>query len=220
MWWPLFDLVGRFKQACHLRTSAPTHARAHPWGRRSATRDMIGVNLGRLWLNPPEWVREEADVIPSLPPRLLPVDEHVETELRKRTLTNLYNERPPGSPTSTQHSTPPSSPPTAGRPTSAMTRCWSCCSNSILSGRPRPLPSFVPHRRPLHLTTQRRPASRMPVISETPNYVWVDAASNLASIARVGSSVRLKGCSTRPKISNVTAPSKASSPTSPRMTGV
>ena len=48
----------------------------------------------RLWLNPPEWVREEPDVIPSLPPRLLPVDEHAETELRKRTLTNLYNERP------------------------------------------------------------------------------------------------------------------------------
>ena len=48
----------------------------------------------RLWLNPPEWVREEPDVIPSLPPRLLPVDEHAEKQLRKRTLTNLYNERP------------------------------------------------------------------------------------------------------------------------------
>ena len=48
----------------------------------------------RLWLNPPEWVREEPDVIPSLPPRLLPVDEQAEKQLRKRTLTNLYNERP------------------------------------------------------------------------------------------------------------------------------
>ena len=48
----------------------------------------------RLWLNPPEWVREEPDVILSLPPRLLPVDEHAEKQLRKRTLTNLYNERP------------------------------------------------------------------------------------------------------------------------------
>ena len=48
----------------------------------------------RLWLNPPEWVREAPDVIPSLPPRLLPVDEHAEKQLRKRTLTNLYNERP------------------------------------------------------------------------------------------------------------------------------
>ncbi len=48
----------------------------------------------RLWLNPPDWVREEPDVIPSLPPRLLPVDEQAEKQLRKRTLTNLYNEHP------------------------------------------------------------------------------------------------------------------------------
>ncbi len=48
----------------------------------------------RRWLNPPEWVREEPDVVPSLPPRLLPVDEDAERELRKRTLTNLYNARP------------------------------------------------------------------------------------------------------------------------------
>ena len=48
----------------------------------------------RRWLNPPEWVREVLDVIPSLPPRLLRVDEHAEKELRKRTLTNLYNQRP------------------------------------------------------------------------------------------------------------------------------
>ncbi len=48
----------------------------------------------RLWLNPPEWVREEPDVIPSLPPRLLPVDDEAAKQLKKRTLTNLYNERP------------------------------------------------------------------------------------------------------------------------------
>lgn len=46
------------------------------------------------WLNPPVWVREVPDVIPSLPPRLLPVDEQAEQQLKKRTLTNLYNERP------------------------------------------------------------------------------------------------------------------------------
>ena len=33
-------------------------------------------------------------MLPSLPPRLLPVDEDAERELRKRTLTNLYNTRP------------------------------------------------------------------------------------------------------------------------------
>ena len=48
----------------------------------------------RRWLNPPEWVREEPDVLPSLPARLLPVDEDAAKQLRKRTLTNLYNARP------------------------------------------------------------------------------------------------------------------------------
>ena len=31
---------------------------------------------------------------PSLPPRLLPVDEEAEQQLKRRTLTNLYNARP------------------------------------------------------------------------------------------------------------------------------
>ena len=63
-------------------------------------RDAIGAaareldEKRRLWLNPPEWVREEPDVIPSLPPRLLPVDDKAAGKLKKRTLTNLYNERP------------------------------------------------------------------------------------------------------------------------------
>ena len=48
----------------------------------------------RRWLNPPELVREEPDVVPSLPPRLLPVDKDAERVLKRRTLTNLYNERP------------------------------------------------------------------------------------------------------------------------------
>lgn len=48
----------------------------------------------RRWLNPPEWVRQVPDVIPSLPPRLLPVDDEAAKQLKKRTLTNLYNERP------------------------------------------------------------------------------------------------------------------------------
>ena len=65
-----------------------------------AHRDAIGEaaraldEARRRWLNPPEWVREEPDVVPSLPPRLLPVDEDAERELRKRTLTKLYNARP------------------------------------------------------------------------------------------------------------------------------
>jgi type II restriction/modification system DNA methylase subunit YeeA len=46
------------------------------------------------WLNPPELVREEPDVVPELPPRLVPVSPEAERELKKRTLTNLYNARP------------------------------------------------------------------------------------------------------------------------------
>ena len=48
----------------------------------------------RHWLNPPEWVREEADVVGSLPPRLVPMDVAAAKQLAKRTLTNLYNARP------------------------------------------------------------------------------------------------------------------------------
>jgi len=46
------------------------------------------------WLNPPELVREEPDVSPDLRPRLVPVDEDAPAELKKRTLTKLYNARP------------------------------------------------------------------------------------------------------------------------------
>ncbi|MDE2987825.1 MAG: class I SAM-dependent DNA methyltransferase [Chloroflexota bacterium] len=63
-------------------------------------RDAIGAaakeldDKRRLWLNPPEWVREVPDVVPSLPNRLLPVDDEAAEQLKKRTLTNLYNQRP------------------------------------------------------------------------------------------------------------------------------
>ena len=65
-----------------------------------AHRDAIGEaaqaldEARRRWLNPPEMVREEPDVAPSLPPRLLPVDEEAEQQLKQRTLTKLYNARP------------------------------------------------------------------------------------------------------------------------------
>ena len=63
-------------------------------------RDAIGAAAKELdekrrhWLNPPEWVQEVPDVIPTLPPRLLPVDDQAAKQLKQRTLTNLYNERP------------------------------------------------------------------------------------------------------------------------------
>jgi len=50
------------------------------------------------WLNPPELVRTEPDIVSDwggkLPPRMVPVSEAAAKELKKRTLTNLYNARP------------------------------------------------------------------------------------------------------------------------------
>ncbi len=46
------------------------------------------------WLNPPDLVVRTPEVVPGYPDRLLPVDEAAARELKKRTLTNLYNQRP------------------------------------------------------------------------------------------------------------------------------
>ena len=46
------------------------------------------------WLNPPSLVRREPEVVTGYPDRLLPVSEEAAQTLKKRTLTNLYNERP------------------------------------------------------------------------------------------------------------------------------
>ena len=44
----------------------------------------------RRWLNPPELVREESDIVPSLPPRLLPVDKDAE-RVRPAWLSHLHD---------------------------------------------------------------------------------------------------------------------------------
>ena len=50
--------------------------------------------LRENWLNPSDLVRREPEVVPGYPDRLFPVDERAAAELKKRTLTNLYNARP------------------------------------------------------------------------------------------------------------------------------
>jgi len=50
--------------------------------------------LCNAWLNPPDLVRIEPEVVPGYPDRLLPKDAAAEKILKTRTLTNLYNERP------------------------------------------------------------------------------------------------------------------------------
>ncbi len=50
--------------------------------------------LRENWLNPADLVRREPEVVPGYPDRILAVDEDAARELKKRTLTNLYNARP------------------------------------------------------------------------------------------------------------------------------
>lgn len=50
--------------------------------------------LRENWLNPPDLVRRVPEVVPGYPDRILPKDEEAAKILKKRTLTNLYNERP------------------------------------------------------------------------------------------------------------------------------
>lgn len=50
--------------------------------------------LRENWLNPPDLVKQVPEVVPGYLDRLLPKDDAAAAILRKRTLTNLYNERP------------------------------------------------------------------------------------------------------------------------------
>ena len=52
------------------------------------------VELRDRWLNPPEWVEWVDEPVPGYPKRPVPIDEAAARQLKKRTLTNLYNTRP------------------------------------------------------------------------------------------------------------------------------
>ena len=52
------------------------------------------VELRDRWLNPREWVEWIDEPVPGYPKRPVPRDDAAARELRKRTLTNLYNARP------------------------------------------------------------------------------------------------------------------------------
>ena len=52
------------------------------------------VELRDRWLNPPEWVEWVDEPVPGYPKRPVARDEAAARDLRKRTLTNLYNQRP------------------------------------------------------------------------------------------------------------------------------
>ena len=50
--------------------------------------------LRENWLNPADLVERQPEVVPGYPDRILPKDEDAAKELKKRTLTSLYNSRP------------------------------------------------------------------------------------------------------------------------------
>lgn len=51
-------------------------------------------DLRNAWLNPPDLIDVVPEVVPGYPDRILPKNEKAAAELKKRTLTNLYNARP------------------------------------------------------------------------------------------------------------------------------
>jgi type II restriction/modification system DNA methylase subunit YeeA len=50
--------------------------------------------LREAWLTPPDLVEHVSELVPGFPDRIIPVSPKAAAILRKRTLTNLYNERP------------------------------------------------------------------------------------------------------------------------------
>ncbi len=50
--------------------------------------------LREAWLNPADLVERVPEVVPGFPDRIVPVSDKAAAVLKKRTLTNLYNERP------------------------------------------------------------------------------------------------------------------------------
>jgi type II restriction/modification system DNA methylase subunit YeeA len=50
--------------------------------------------LRNAWLNPPDLINIVPEVVADYPDRILPKNEKAAAELKKRTLTNLYNARP------------------------------------------------------------------------------------------------------------------------------
>ena len=51
-------------------------------------------DLREAWLNPPDLIRREPEVVPGYPDRILPKDEAAAATLKTRTLTTLSHARP------------------------------------------------------------------------------------------------------------------------------
>lgn len=77
-----------------LTPNLPASAYADdPRAQRIADAARALVDARDRWLNPPEWTDRIPEVVPGYPDRIV-AKPGFETELKKRTLTNLYNTRP------------------------------------------------------------------------------------------------------------------------------
>lgn len=70
---------------------AEHYANPHAEAIAEAAREL--VRLRDNWLNPPDWVEVVPEAVEHYPLRIIPRPEHA-AALKKRTLTNLYNQRP------------------------------------------------------------------------------------------------------------------------------
>lgn len=70
------------------------HYAADPRAQKIAAAAARLNELRENWLNPDDLVKRVPEVVSGYPDRILPVSPEAETELKKRTLTNLYNARP------------------------------------------------------------------------------------------------------------------------------
>lgn len=78
-----------------LTPNIPAHAYAEDPRARAIALAAARLNeLRENWLNPADLVVRMAEVVSGYPDRVLPKDEEAAKELKKRTLTNLYNIRP------------------------------------------------------------------------------------------------------------------------------
>ncbi len=77
-----------------LTPNLPASAYADdPRAQRIADAARALVEARDRWLNPPEWTDRIPEVVPGYPDRII-AKPGFDTELKKRTLTNLYNARP------------------------------------------------------------------------------------------------------------------------------
>jgi hypothetical protein len=67
---------------------------ANPTASQIASASARLNELRQAWLNPPDLVRFLPEVIPGFPDRAIAIDGTAAVILKRRTLTDLYNERP------------------------------------------------------------------------------------------------------------------------------